>query len=104
MSTNQTIGPQSVRPQPHPRKTGPAPGPAPSHGYWEYSQSTGTMTHVVPDGARNLIATGYSGFGSALDDPAAQDEGNAGPIPRGTWVIGPQQEHQLSNGKQVVHP
>lgn len=60
------------------------------------------MTHVSPDGTRKLIGTGYSGVGSALDDPAAQDEANAGPIPRGNWIVRPQQNHQLSNGKHLA--
>lgn len=60
------------------------------------------MTHVLPIGSRELAGNGYSGVGSALDDPAAQDEGNAGPIPRGSWIIGPQTDHKLANGKHLT--
>jgi Protein of unknown function (DUF2778) len=49
----------------------------------------------LADGQRNLIGFGYSGFGSALDDPAAQDDPYQGPIPRGDWIIGRQQDHTL---------
>lgn len=54
------------------------------------------MTHVLPDGTRELVGAGYSGFGSALDEPVDQNLGNVGPIPRGAWIIGPQQNHPLA--------
>lgn len=76
------------------------PSPKP-HGYWEYSQSKGTMTHVLPDGKRELAGMGYSGHGSALDDPEKQDAINQGPIPRGAWIIGPQRDHRLIDGKTL---
>lgn len=81
-------------------KTNPAKAKAPS--YWEYSQSRGTMTRVAPDGTRELIGTGYSGLGSALDDPAAQDEHFRGPIPRGSWIIGRQQNHPMPGGHSLT--
>lgn len=59
------------------------------------------MSHVLADGTRKTIGTGYSGAGSALDDPGAQDEQFKGPIPRGNWVIGPQQDHPLPRGKTL---
>ncbi|MGH2409345.1 MAG: tlde1 domain-containing protein [Chloroflexota bacterium] len=80
----------------------PQPPQAKPQGYWEYSQSKGTMTHVAPDGTRKLVGTGYSGVGSALDDTAAQDVGNTGPIPRGAWTIGPQQDHPLRGGRHLT--
>ncbi|MGH9418143.1 MAG: tlde1 domain-containing protein [Terriglobales bacterium] len=60
------------------------------------------MTHVAADGTRKLAGIGYSGVDSALDDPVAQDESSAGPIPRGHWIIGRQQSHQLANGKHLI--
>lgn len=55
------------------------------------------MTHVLADGERRLIGVGYSGHGSALDDPAAENQFEEGPIPRGAWLIGPQLDHTLAN-------
>ncbi|MGH9519912.1 MAG: tlde1 domain-containing protein [Terriglobales bacterium] len=59
------------------------------------------MTHVLADGKRELAGVGYSGHGNALDDPEKQDATNQGPIPRGTWIIGPQRDHHLIGGKTL---
>ena len=50
---------------------------------WEYSQSTGRLTH---NGV--FIEKGYSGAGSGKDNPNMQHVKNVGPIPRGTYHIG----------------
>lgn len=84
MSTTQT--PVTAHSISEPGHAAAEPARAKAQGYWGYSRSKGTMTHVTPNGT--LIGTGYSGLGSALDDPAAQNESDTGPIPRGTWVIG----------------
>ena len=50
-----------------------------------YSQSTGTMTD--PTGA--ALATGYSGNGDTMNDPDSQNVEGHGPVPQGTYRIGP---------------
>jgi len=52
---------------------------------WQFQQSTGQMTD--PDG--NLIETGYSGNGEGLCNPDMQFVHGVGPIPQGTYTIGP---------------
>ncbi|MGH9418017.1 MAG: tlde1 domain-containing protein [Terriglobales bacterium] len=102
MSTTSPVLPQPPK-TPSARSASDAgPAQAKPQGHWEYSQSEGTIAHVFPDGARKLIGSGYSGFGSALDDPAAQDEDKLGPIPRGSWIIGPQQNHSLADGRGTL--
>jgi hypothetical protein len=56
--------------------------------YWLYVQSTGKMFHVIDDRAF-LIAIGYSGNGSAENDPDKQCVADHGPIPRGKYTINP---------------
>lgn len=57
--------------------------------YWEYSQSTGELTHIDNQtGARTPIGTGYSGNGVGLNNPNMQNEPFTGPIPQGTYYIG----------------
>ena len=51
---------------------------------WNYSQSTGQLSH---DG--EMIATGYAGIGAGLNNPNAQGTPFVGPIPQGTYDIGP---------------
>lgn len=51
---------------------------------WEYSQSTGTLTHN-----RAVIASGgYSGKGKWKNDSSSEALKNKGPIPRGGYLIG----------------
>ena len=57
--------------------------------YWTYSQSSGEVTHVDPDGSVNVYHDGsYSGVGWGLWNPAANDVKNIGPISRGEYTIG----------------
>ena len=57
---------------------------------WVYSQSTGQLTHVDPDGNIDYTANGgYSGNGNGLNNPAMQNVQNVGPIPQGSYTIGP---------------
>jgi hypothetical protein len=51
---------------------------------WSYSQSTGNMSL---DGA--FVGTGYSGNGAGLNNPALQNDPDVGPIPQGSYTIGP---------------
>jgi hypothetical protein len=70
--------------------------------YWEYSQSNGQLTYVNNEsGARTPVGTGYSGHGAGLNNPAMQNEPNVGPIPQGTWTIGPQQNNVTNTGMQL---
>jgi RHS repeat-associated protein len=71
------------------------------HGSWEYSQSTGQMTHVLPDGTRVNVGQGYSGHGQGLNTPQAQNQSNTGPIPQGTWHIDHQQDNITGAGHKL---
>jgi RHS repeat-associated protein len=66
---------------------------------WIYSQSTGRLTHVDDKGNIDYTAnatadSGYSGYGSGLNNPAMQSVqakkhgDSAGPIPQGLYIIG----------------
>jgi hypothetical protein len=68
---------------------------------WLYIQSTGELLHLDANGfADYFVNGGYSGYGSGLNNPAMQDvqakqEGDpAGPIPEGSYNIGPQYYNQ----------
>jgi hypothetical protein len=51
---------------------------------WTYVQKTGALSH---DG--EPIGTGYSGNTTGLNNPEAQGQVGVGPIPCGTYKIGP---------------
>lgn len=51
---------------------------------FQYEQSTGILTH---DG--ETLATGYSGNGEEMNNPSMQTVRGHGPIPQGTYTIGP---------------
>ena len=51
---------------------------------WQYKQSNGELTH-----GDSFIGTGYSGTGDGRNNPAAQNIQNVGPIPVGSYAIGP---------------
>jgi hypothetical protein len=53
---------------------------------WTYRQSDGGLLH-----AGEFIATGYAGIGPDLNNPASEGIAFKGPIPRGTYTIGPVQ-------------
>jgi hypothetical protein len=58
--------------------------------YWEYSQTSGKLTHVDDaTGARTPVGRGYSGVGAGLNNPSKVDVRDVGPIPQGWWTIGP---------------
>lgn len=95
-SQQQKAPAPQAQPTPSPQ---PAQAPDQSQGnYWEYSQSTGQLTHVHSDGTRELVnddagEAGYSGHGDGLNNADAQDQHNEGPIPQGDWIIGAQQDN-----------
>jgi len=50
---------------------------------WKYVQTTGELFQDS-----QYVDTGYSGSGSAKNDPTRECEKNTGPIPRGWYTIG----------------
>jgi hypothetical protein len=56
---------------------------------WEYSQSTGVLTH---NGQH--YAFGYSGKGKAKNDPSTERILNTGPIPKGHYRITGHNNHK----------
>ena len=70
--------------------------------HWEYSQGTGQWTNVNDQtGARTPEGTGYSGNGEGLNNPAMQSTPNVGPIPQGSYIIGPQQDNTTNSGTSL---
>jgi len=62
-------------------------------GWWEWSQSTGTLSYVTTYGDSGWIgveyvAEGYSGCGDGLNNPDLESIKDTGPIPKGKWLIG----------------
>ena len=51
---------------------------------WVYEQATGRISH---GGAP--LTTGYSGHGTGLNNPSAEQRHDMGPIPKGHYKIGP---------------
>ena len=50
---------------------------------WVWRQKLGELY----DAAGERVATGYSGHGAGVNDPAMQSIENVGPIPQGRWSI-----------------
>ncbi len=85
--------------------------------FWEYAQTTGQLTHVTNQislsiahspstpmhetETRTPVGIGYSGHGLGRNNPEMQDVQNIGPIPRGTWTIGPQQDNTTGLGHNL---
>jgi len=53
---------------------------------WTYSQSTG---HLL-DATGALLCLAYSGTGDGRNNPAMENVPDVGPIPQGTYTIGPE--------------
>jgi hypothetical protein len=78
--------------------------PPPGAPKWKYSQSTGQVSVDILGTETKVGKPGYAGRGTGLNNPAAQNVGtrnshapiidpdNAGPLPRGTYFIGKQQD------------
>jgi hypothetical protein len=66
---------------------------------WQYAQSTGHL--IDPTGA--TIGAGYSGRGTGLNSPDAQDIPDVGPCPRGLWTIGAFFDDPSGKGPLVCH-
>lgn len=65
---------------------------------WTYSQTTGELAH---DG--QVEGTGYSGTGNGRNNPIMQTVENVGPIPQGTYQIGPAYDEVPGLGPCVMH-
>jgi Tlde1 domain len=74
---------------------------------WICKQSTGEMFHNSVDSVP--VGTGYAGRGAGLKNPSCQDVGttrsawvddpaNAGPLPQGSYTIGPRQLNVTHEG------
>ncbi len=66
-----------------------------------YYQRTG---HLLPSttGQDTLVATGYSGFGEARNDPVSERRPGLGPIPRGAYLIGDESKDE-THGPVAIH-
>ena len=60
---------------------------------WLFNQSTGQISQqpsaALGGGPPQPIGTGYAGNGAGRNNPAMQGTPNVGPIPQGTYDIGP---------------
>lgn len=65
---------------------------------WAYKQSTGELTL---NGA--FEGTGYSGTGAGRNNPAEQEVHDIGPIPQGSYTIGPAYDEVPGLGPCVMH-
>jgi hypothetical protein len=65
---------------------------------WAYKQSNGLLTN---DGV--FEGTGYSGTGDGRNNPAMQNIPNVGPIPQGSYTIGPAYDDENGLGPCVMH-
>lgn len=52
---------------------------------WTFNSKTGQLK----DWYGNLVGTGYSGHGAGVNNPDMEADADVGPIPRGTYTIGP---------------
>src|ERR1017187_8701092 len=66
---------------------------------WTYSQSSGLL-------CRNgeQVATGYSGYGDAKNNPKPQDVHGVGVIPQGAYIIGPSTDTELGSMVMTLTP
>jgi RHS repeat-associated protein len=71
---------------------------------WVYHQSTGQMTHVDANGHSTDVGTGYAGHGTGVNNPDMQEVQNTGPLPRGNYTIGPQQDHGRLRSSMMLTP
>ncbi len=62
---------------------------------WHISQSTGQVT----DDQGNVVGQGYAGHGAGVNNPALQNVPMVGPLPQGTYTIGPQRDNRTNNGR-----
>lgn len=66
---------------------------------WWYNQSTGHLEHVDNmSGQTTDYGYGYAGRGDGLNSPSAQGRQGIGPLPQGTYTIGPKQNNVTNSG------
>jgi RHS repeat-associated protein len=61
---------------------------------WSLDSSTGHLAHS--DNSTGVVTDygyGYAGHGYGVNNPSMQSEHNVGPLPVGTYLIGPQRDH-----------
>ncbi|HKS04919.1 MAG TPA: RHS repeat-associated core domain-containing protein [Gemmatimonadaceae bacterium] len=82
-----------------------------SHCECTYDQSSGMMSCTAEttedDGGymiESMTATGYAGNGDGVNNPDEQDIASHGPIPRGTYGIGPAQDTNLGSPSFFLTP
>jgi RHS repeat-associated protein len=63
---------------------------------WEYNNQTGQISQNG-----NVVGYGYSGHGIGINNPDMQVVNSVGPIPAGTYIIGPQQTNVTGTGKTL---
>jgi hypothetical protein len=66
---------------------------------WIYEQSTGKLWK---DG--EVVAVGYSGCGDGKNNCEMQDEKNVGPIPVGSYIVGPPRDLEGGSHGPYVLP
>ena len=66
---------------------------------WKYHSDTGQIES--PTGFK--LGDGYSGNGAGLNNPAMESAQGHGPIPRGSWTIGPFHDDPHGKGPVVAH-
>ncbi len=72
--------------------------------YWQYSQSTGTITHFNDaTGQQDYSSSGYSGNGAGYNNPAMQNVPDTGPLPQGHYSIGPEQNNVTHTGHTLTN-
>ncbi len=70
---------------------------------WEYSQSSGMLIHVDDEsGTKTAEGWGYAGAGIGLFNPAMQHVRDLGPLPQGSYTIGPQRDNTIFVRNQRV--
>ncbi|MGE3298374.1 MAG: RHS repeat-associated core domain-containing protein, partial [Porticoccaceae bacterium] len=63
---------------------------------WRFNQATGELTH---NGV--LVGNGYAGHGTGVNNPTQQSVNSVGPLPRGTYDIGPQKLNITNSGVRL---
>lgn len=75
---------------------------------WIYYQSTGKIVHQSTSGVNDDVGYGYAGHGNGLNNPASQDvpgggeNPNGGPLPQGSYKIGPQQNNTTGSRRPLA--
>ena len=60
--------------------------------YFRWEQSTGALSYIARNGDIMTFNNGFAGSGQGINNPAMEGVYGVGPIPRGTYIIGPIQD------------